>query len=68
VNASPPPTQPNPVVRLIRWFWHSYLVLFGLGVLFVFGMFLSDGAWWVVFPFAFFGWAAYVQIRNRRRR
>ena len=58
----------NPVVRLIRWFWHSYLVLIGLGALFVLGLFLSDGAWWVVFPFAIFAWAAYVQIRNRRRR
>ena len=63
-----PQVSYNPVVRLIRWFWHSYLVLIGLGALLVFGLFLSDGAWWVVFPFAIFAWAAYVQIRNRRRR
>lgn len=62
------PPKPNPVVRLIRWFWHAYLILFGLSVLFLLGLFVSDGAWWAIPLFAFFGYVAYVQIRNRRRR
>jgi hypothetical protein len=58
----------NPVVRLIRLGWFVYLALIGLTVLFVLGLFLSDGAWWAVPLFAFFAYVAYVQIRNRRRR
>jgi hypothetical protein len=58
----------NPVVRLIRLGWFVYLALIGLTVLFVLGLFLSDGAWWAVPLFAFFAYVADVQIRNRRRR
>ena len=60
--------NPNPAVRLIRWFWHAWLVYLGLGALLVLGLFLSDGAWWALPLFAFFGYVAYVQIRNSRRR
>ena len=59
---------PNPVVRLILWFWHSYLILIGLAVLFVFGLFVSEGALWAIPLFAFFAYVAYIQIKNRKRR
>jgi hypothetical protein len=57
----------NPVVRLIRWLWTAYLLWLGLAAIVVLGVFLSDGAWWAIPLFAFFGYVAYVQIRNRRR-
>ena len=63
-----PPTKPNAVVRLIRWAWHAWLVYVGLLVLVVAGLFVKDGAWYVLPFFAFFAYVAYVQIRNRRGR
>ena len=60
--------KPNPVVRLARWLWTAYLLWLGLAALVVLGLLVSDGAWWAVPLFAFFGYVAYVQIRNRRRR
>lgn len=53
--------------RLARWAWSAWLVYVGLMALFLFGLFLSDGAWWAIPLFAFFGFVAWVQIRNRRR-
>ena len=65
IDASP---TPNPVVRLIRWFWKAWLVSIGLWALVIAGVFVKDGAWWTIPLFAFFGYVAYVQIRNSRRR
>ena len=58
----------NPVKRLILWGWHAWLVYVGLLMLVVLGLFVKDGAWWAIPLFAFFGYVAYVQIRNRRRQ
>ena len=57
----------DAIVRLIRVGWSAWLAYVGLMALFLFGLFLSDGALWAIPLFAFFGFVAWVQIRNRRR-
>ena len=57
----------DAIVRLIRVGWSAWLVYVGLMALFLFGLFLSDGALWAIPLFAVFGFVAGVQIRNRRR-
>lgn len=63
-----PPDKPNLIVRLVRWGTNVYLVSIGLAVLAVFVLLLIDGALWAIPLALFFGFVAYVQLRNRRRR
>lgn len=59
----------NPLVRLARWAWAAWLVYVGLIALFLLGLLVvADGSLWAIPLFAFFGFVAYVQIRNRSRR